>query len=148
MKPLGIVALLALGLILSGCGTSNASGSGNVNGNWSAALTNSDGTPAFAFTTSLMASGGNGITGLNFTFNTSSPCFVSGGTETGSFGLSGNFNGQVMGVFQFTIQSGTPNGNTLTLQGTVQNNTISGTWTLSGVTSGCTGSGNFKMNRM
>jgi hypothetical protein len=30
----------------------------------------------------------------------------------------------------------------------VNNNAITGTWTLTGVTSGCTGSGNFTMTKM
>jgi len=47
-----------------------------------------------------------------------------------------------------TITSATPSGNTLTLQGTVNNNAITGTWTLTGLTPGCTGSGNFTLTRM
>ena len=48
--------------------------------------------------------------------------------------------------FQMTVQS-TPPGNTLTLNGTLMGNTITGTWTLSGLMAGCTGNGNFTMNR-
>jgi hypothetical protein len=40
-----------------------------------------------------------------------------------------------------------PPGNTLTLNGTLTNSTIMGTWTLTGLTSGCTGNGNFTMSR-
>jgi hypothetical protein len=140
--------LLMLALILSACGGASSSNSGNINGNWTAALSDNNGTPVFAFTTSFTQSSGTGMSVTNFSFTTSSPCFVSGGTETGSFVLSGNFNGSVSGAFQMTIQSGTPSGNTLTLQGTVKNNSITGTWMLSGVTSGCTGSGNFTMMKM
>jgi hypothetical protein len=74
--------------------------------------------------------------------------FASGGSATAAFVLSGNFNGNVAGTFQLNIQSGTPSGNVFTVQGTVKDNTIVGTWTLVGVTSGCAGSGNFTMMRM
>jgi len=38
-------------------------------------------------------------------------------------------------------------GNQLQLNGALHNNTINGTWTLTGSTSGCTGSGTFTMNK-
>jgi hypothetical protein len=149
MRRLGIALLTAVSLFFVGCGGGNsAPGSGNINGNWTAMLSDTGNTPVFTFTTSLRQSGGNDVTVTNFTFTNSSPCFVSGGTETASFVLSGNFIGDVSGSFELHIQSETPSGNQLALEGTVKNNTISGTWSLSGVTSGCTGNGNFKINRM
>ena len=148
MKQFGIAIVLALGLILVACGGGNSSSANTVAGNWTATLTNTDGTPAFAFTTSLtQGSGTVVVTGTNLSFTTSTACFTSGGSQTGSFVLSGNFNGSITGAFQLTITSGTPSGNTLTLQGTVNNNTVTGTWTLTG-TGGCTGSGNFTMTKM
>jgi hypothetical protein len=144
MKLFGIVMLLAVGSVLVGCGGGHSS-SGNINGNWTATLSNTDNSPAFLFTTSLTQTDGSDVTVSNFTFTSKSPCFASGGTETGSFSLTGNFNGSVTGGYGMTIQSGTPSGNTLTLQGTVKNNTISGTWTLTGVSAGCTGAGTFTM---
>jgi hypothetical protein len=92
-----------------------------------------------------MSGGGLSITNLNFT--TATPCFVAGSTATGGFTLSGNTNGVTSGGFQMTIQSAGSATNVMTLQGTVSNNTISGTWTLSGTTSGCSGAGTFTMNR-
>jgi hypothetical protein len=150
MKRFGIAAVLALGLVLVACGggSGSSSSSSNVTGNWSAALTNADGTPAFAFTTSLtQGSGTVAVTGTNLTFMTSTACFTSGGSQTGSFVLSGNMNGNITGAFDLTIMSGTPSGNTLTLQGTVLSNTITGTWNLTG-TGGCTGSGTFTITKM
>jgi hypothetical protein len=148
MKPFGIALLLVVGLVLAACGGGNSSSSPNVTGNWSATLTNTDGTPALAFTTSLTQGNGTAtVTGTNLTFTTSTACFTSGGSQTGSFVLSGNFNGNITGAFQLVILSGTPSGNTLTLQGTVTNNTITGTWTLTG-TGGCTGSGTFTVTKM
>ena len=149
MKPFKIAIILALGLALAACGGGNSSSLGTVTGNWTATLTNTDGTPAFGLTTSLTQSNGTEtVTGTNLNFTTSNACFTSGGSQTGSFALSGNFNGNITGVFQLTITSGTPSGNTLVLQGNVNNNAISGTWTLTGVTSGCTGNGTFTMTKM
>jgi hypothetical protein len=147
MRYLGIAVLL-LGMTLVGCGGGNSSDSNNVSGNWTAALSDSNGAPVFAFTTSLMQNSGTVVSVTNLNFTTATPCFASAGSETGSFILSGNFNGNVTGAFQLGIQSGTPSGNTLVLQGTAKNNTISGTWTLTGVTAGCGGSGTFIMNKM
>ena len=149
MKHFGIGTVLAVGLILAGCGGGSSSAATNVAGNWTAQLTNNDGTPAFAFTISLAQSNGTAtVTGANLTFNPSTPCFTSGGLETGSFVLSGNVNGNITGTFQLTITSGTPPGNTLTLtQGMVNDNTISGNWNLTGVTPSCTGSGTFVITR-
>lgn len=90
---------------------------------------------------------GTNVSGTNINFTTSSPCFSTVSSETGGFTLSGNTNGVTTGSFELTIQSGTPSGNVMTLNGTLNNNTITGTWTLTGVTSGCTGNGNFTMNR-
>jgi hypothetical protein len=145
MKQVGISIVMAVGLILAACGGGSSSTSNTLTGNWTATLT---GTQDLTFTTSLSQSNGTTVTGTNLSFTTSTPCFTSGGSQTGSFVLSGNFNGNITGAFQLIITSGTPSGNTLTLQGSVNNNTITGTWNLTGVTSGCTGSGNFTLTRM
>jgi hypothetical protein len=148
MKQFGIATVLVVSVILTACGGGSSSSSDTVAGNWTATLANTDTTPAFTFTTSLTQSNGSTVTGTNLSFTISTACFTSGGTQTGSFVLSGNFNGNIAGAFQLTITSGTPSGNTLVLQGTVNNNTISGNWTLTGLTPGCTGSGTFTMTRM
>jgi hypothetical protein len=149
MKTICTAALLACVLMFAGCGGGNSSSAATVNGNWNASLMSSGSSnPVFAFTTNLTASNGTSLDVTHFTFTTSSPCFAAGETETGGFALAGNFNGNVTGTLQMTVQSATPSGNTLTLQGQVNNNVINGTWVLSGVTAGCTGSGNFTMNKM
>ena len=147
MKQFGIVFFLASALILAACGGGSSS-SNTLTGNWTATLTNTDQTPAFVFTTSLTQSNGSTVTGTNLTFTTSTGCFTSAASETGSFILSGNFNGNMTGTFQLTITSATPSGNTLTLQGNVNNNAITGTWNLTSLTPGCTGTGNFTFTRM
>jgi hypothetical protein len=144
MKRSFVNLILFSTMLLAACGGGN---SGNVNGTWTASLTNPDGSPAFNFTTSLTQNNGTNVSGTNINFTTSSPCFSTVSSETGGFTLSGNTNGVTTGSFELTIQSGTPSGNVMTLNGTLNNNTITGTWTLTGVTSGCTGNGNFTMNR-
>ena len=151
MRQIAVAVLLTLGLMLSACGGgSNSDNSGNVSGNWMATLTNPSGTPAFAFTTSFSQNSGSSTVNVtNLTFTTATPCFNSPTSETGSFMLSGNFNGNVTGGFGMSISTMVPASQTvLTLQGNVNNNTISGTWTLTGVQSGCTGSGTFTLTKM
>jgi hypothetical protein len=133
--------------VLAGCGST--SNGGNVNGNWTAALMNSSsgGSPVFNFTATFTQSSGSGVTITNLNFSSSTPCFAAGSTATGGFTLSGNQNGVTSGGFQMNIQSTGSASNLLTLQGTVSNNTISGTWALSGTTSGCSGRGAFTMNK-
>ena len=147
MKTLGTILVLGIALVLAGCGST--SNSGNVNGNWTAALMNSSsgGPPVFNFTATFTQSSGSGVTITNLNFSSSTPCFAAGSTATGGFTLSGNQNGVTSGGFQMNIQSTGSTSNLLTLQGTVSNNTISGTWALSGTTSGCSGSGAFTMNK-
>ena len=147
MKTLGTIIVLGIALVLAGCGTT--SNSNIINGNWTAALLNSSsgGSPIFNFTTTLTQSSGSSVSVTNLNFTTSSPCFASGSTATGGFTLSGNLNGVTSGGFQMNIQSTGSSNNLLTLIGTVSNNTISGNWTLSGTTSGCSGSGQFTMNK-
>jgi hypothetical protein len=145
MKKLAVALLLAAGLVLVGCGSNN-SNSSNINGNWSAVLTNSsDGSQAFTFTTSVTENNDGTLSVTNLTISSSS-CFVSGETESGSFVLGGNINGNVTGQFQFKVMSASPSNNVLTLTGTANGNTINGTWTLTGGT-GCQGSGNFTMTK-
>jgi hypothetical protein len=147
MKTLGTIFVLGIALVLAGCGSN--SNSNIINGNWTAALLNSSsgGSPVFNFTTTLTQSSGSSVSVTNLSFTTSSPCFASGSTATGGFTLSGNLNGVTSGGFQMNIQSTGSSNNLLTLQGTVSNNTISGTWSVSGTTSGCSGSGQFTMNK-
>ena len=146
MRKLAVALCLGMGLILVGCGSDKSSG--NINGNWTATLTDGSGGQAFAFTTALVATGSSGTLTVNsFHFSSTSPCFVSGETESGTFALSGDFSGNVSGQFGMSVLSGAPGGNTLTLTGTVNGGTISGTWVLAGSV-GCGGSGRFTMSRM
>jgi hypothetical protein len=143
MKRFGIIATMVFALIMGGCGMNGSNG--NINGNWTATLTGTQGSPTFDFTTSFTQSSGSELNIVNFSFTTSGGCFESQQTsETGSFSLTGNFNGNVSGSFAMTIRSTNGTDDVLTLQGTVSNGKITGTWTLSGSAS-CTGNGTFIM---
>lgn len=101
-----MVVLLLLGLSMAGCG-SNGPQSGNINGTWSASLTNADGSTAYTFSTTFTDTSSNGLSITNFTFTAPGPCFspytATQYSETGSFTLSGNFNGNITGTFGMTI---------------------------------------------
>jgi hypothetical protein len=143
-KQIGMIVLLALGLTVSGCGGgTGGSSSSNINGTWFATLTNADGSPAYTFSTTFTQGSGSTLSITSFTLTSTDPCLGSEQTtETGSFGLTGNFNGKVQGSFGMTI-TGTTN-DVLTLTGTVVGNTISGSWILAG--GGCSGQGLFTIH--
>ncbi len=144
-KQIAMIVFLALGLTMCGCGSSKSSG--DINGTWTVTLTNTNGSPAYAFQTTFTQGSGSTFSVTNFTFTSAGPCFASyQASETGSFGLMGNLNGNITGTFEMIITTMFPGAtnNVLTLQGTVNGNTISGTWTLTGLT-GCSGNGKFTM---
>jgi hypothetical protein len=147
MKTLGMIFVLGITMMLAGC--ANNADNGMIDGNWTVALmdSSSGGSPVFNFTATFTQSSGSGVTITNLNFSTATPCFVAGSTATGGFTLSGNQNGVTSGGFQMNVQSTGSTNNLLTLQGTVSNNTISGTWALSGTTSGCSGNGTFTMSK-
>ena len=140
MKRLAIV--LGLGTLMAACATDHTS----INGTWRATLSSSNGAEEFDFTTGLVAISNNGLNVTNLTFNSQNPCFPGTSTASGAYASSGDFNGNASGGFQLTVNS-TTGGNQLTLIGMLNQNSLAGTWTLTGQTSGCTGSGTFIMNR-
>lgn len=144
MKYFAVALLLIVGLTLAGCGSN--SHPGNINGSWNATLTDSSNATIFSFGTTLMVNGDGSLAISNFKFTSNSACFATASSETGSFTLSGDFNGNVKGSFGFSAQSASPTGSTLTLNGTANGNTITGTWSLTGT--GCTGGGNFTMTKI
>src|SRR5258708_30856175 len=145
MKQFAAALLLAVGLTLVGCGSKNSTPA-NINGTWNARLIDSNSVTAFTFGTSLVVNGDSSLSISNFTFTSNSTCFASAETESGSFQLTGNTNGNVNGTFGFVVNSATPAGNAITLNGTADGNTITGTWTMTGT--GCSGSGTFTMTKM
>jgi hypothetical protein len=146
MQQLWTILVLGSALALAGCGTNSSQNS--INGNWTAALMSSNaGSPVFNFTLTMNQTSGSNLTISNLNFTTANPCFASGTTTTGGFTLSGTFSGVTSGEFQMNVQSTGSSNNLLVLQGTVNNNSITGNWTLTGTAAGCSGSGSFTMNK-
>lgn len=145
MTKITAIALLGMSLILSSCGA-NSHLVGNINGLWAATLSSS-GAPTFTFMTDITvnANGALGSTSFNLTLN-NTPCSFPTTTESGSFTLTGNLNGQVSGTFHYVIMSTGVEVNTLTLDGTVTDGVITGNWKVTGATANCTGIGTFTMN--
>lgn len=143
MKYWTVAMLLAVAMTLVGCGSTSGNPA-NINGTWNATLIDTSSQTLFTLGTSLVVNGDGTLSISNFRFTSNEPCFPSASTESGSFTLSGNFNGNVTGSFGFVVNS--TSGNTLTLNGTATGNTISGSWSLGGT--GCTGTGTFKMVKM
>jgi len=146
MKYFVLLAVLVAGLAQIGCGSNDNSKASNIDGTWNASLVSSGNSPAFTFGTTMTSNGDGSVTITSFSFTNNTSCFSSE-TESGSFTLSGNLSGNVNGKFGMNVQSVSPSGNTLALTGTVNGNTITGNWTLTG-SSGCTGSGTFTMTKM
>jgi len=149
MKQFSAILLLAVCAALAACGSGSGSNAGNVNGTWTASLSEANNQTYGSLGLSMVTNTDGTLTVTNLTITAPSPCFnSSGSTATGSFSLTGNFSGSVTGQFSMTVQSGSASaGNTLTLSGTANGNTISGTWKVTGQF-GCTGNGTFTMTKM
>jgi hypothetical protein len=140
-----LVVTMAMTLIFTSCGA-NSHATGNINGIWSATLSNaSASTFAFQTTLTVNADGSLGTNSFSLTLN-NTPCTFPSTTESGSFTISGNFNGQVSGTFHYVITSTGTDSSVLTLNGTVSGGQITGTWSVTGGTVSCTGNGTFTMN--
>ena len=86
MKYFALATLLLATLAVVGCGSNSSSTPSNINGNWSATLTDTNNTTAFTLGTSLAVNGDGSLTVTNLTITSASPCFASGQTASGSFG--------------------------------------------------------------
>jgi hypothetical protein len=150
MKKVAIFGLLALELAFSGCGSSSpTTAASDTSGVWQAVMSGGAGeASALSFVTKFSVNGDGSLTISSFNFLNTDPqaCFVSGQTESGTANVSTDSTGLVTGTVTYVVQSGTPAGNTLTLTGTENGTTITGTWALTG-SGACTGSGNFTMTR-
>lgn len=154
MKKLAILTLLALACWVSSCGTTSTvppPTSTSASGNWEAQLTGGTGPAsqlnfviAFAVTdTNGGSSQPLSISGFSFFNNSSSSCFQTPPTVSGSATLSTSNTNQVSGTMTITVVSAAPAGNVLTLNGTtvtgtassgkLSNGAVSGTFTLQGV---------------
>jgi len=149
MKKLAMLFVLAVQIVVCGCGNSSPTSTPttSTNGNWEADLINGTGQGSllnFVVSFSVNNTGPLDITGFSF-FNAGS-CFETGlnaQTESGTATLSTSNAETVSGPFTLTITSattktalaltgtitGTSNGTTTTT-GTLSNGSVVGTWTL------------------
>lgn len=154
MRATILCTTLAVTLALLGCGNSNQVKPANLSGNWTATLQKTSGGTAFSFTSSITEVGGTVLNVSNLTFNPATSCFQSQTTASGAAQFSGGGYGYYTGggttAMSLTVKGLSSGGgtDTLNMQGTVNpDNSVSGTWTLNGVSVACSGSGGFTMTR-
>ena len=169
MKKLAMLALLAVGLAVCGCGNSTPKNSNTTTagGSWEALLSGGTGAASqLNFVTTFTVTDTTGVSNqpldiTGFSFFNDGACFANGvgtSTETGTATLNTSGTNSVTGTLNFTVTSVTPGGNTLSLTGnltgtsngtttttgTLSSGVVSGTWNLTGG-QGCTGGGTFIM---
>ncbi len=154
MRYLLVTCAVGLSLALFGCGNGNNSSPVNLSGNWNANLQLTSGAKALSFSTTLTEVGGSILNGSNLTFNPATTCFNSQTTESGAVQFSsggyGYYTGGGTTAMSLTIKGLSAAGaqDTLNLQGTANpDHSVSGTWTLNGVSTTCSNSGGFTMTR-
>jgi hypothetical protein len=146
----------ALGVLaaLLGCGNGNQVKPANLSGNWTASLQKANGSTVFSFSSSITEVGNTVLNVSSVSFNPATACFQS---QVGASGLAqfsssgyGYYTGGGVTVMSLTVKGLAAGGgtDTLTLQGTANpDSSVSGTWTLNGVSAACSGSGGFTMTR-
>jgi hypothetical protein len=156
MRPNWLPLVIALGpfLALLGCGNRNQVRPANLSGNWTATLQKANGSTVFSFSSSINEVGNTVLNVSNVSFNPATSCFQSqiGASGIAQFSSSGYgyYTGGGVTTMSLTVKGLAAGGgtNTLTLQGTANpDNSVSGTWTLNGVSATCSGSGGFTMTR-
>lgn len=167
MKKLAFLTVLALELAVCGCGggSSSSTTTTSTSGNWEAQLTGgTDQASLLNFITAFTVNNSGPLSITGFSFINAGACFANGAngsTQTGTANLTTSSTSAVTGTLTFTVQSVTPAGNTLTLNGnltgtssattgtsgTLSSGVVTGTWTLTGGQgdASCTGTGNFTM---
>lgn len=156
MRPTWLHLVLAVVLLLAllGCGNGNQLRPANLSGNWTANLQKANGSTVFSFSSSINEVGNTVLNVSNVSFNPATSCFQS---QVGASGLAqfassgyGYYTGGGVTTMSLTVKGVAAGGgtDTLTLQGTANpDNSVSGTWTLNGVSATCSGSGGFTMTR-
>lgn len=146
MKKLATLALLALEIIVCGCGNgaTSTTTTTSAGGKWQAVMVGGTGEASLVdFVTAFtVGSGGGSLSITAFSFLNTGACFVSGQTESGSATLVTSSTNAVTGTLTYTVTSGNPAGNVLTLNGTTVTGTsnngvltggaVTGSWTLTG----------------
>ena len=157
-----VAILLALSLLINGCGSGRPTAQSAAGGLWQAQLSGGAGNSSgFSFNTQFTVGGNGDLSISNFEFlnDNSNSCFpIDGGTVSGNMALTQNMaNNTVTGSMTFTVSSG---GNTLTLggdgssvTGTIVGTTLSdgmatGNWSLTGSGGACpNATGSFTMTQ-
>lgn len=130
---------LGMALLLAACGCGNNTHS-PIDGTWHAVGTGGNGMGQFDFTITLSSTSNNGLSVTNSTFSGSPLCFLA------QPDISGTFNGTT-GAFQLTMLGAVQRA-TEQMNGTLNGNTITGTWTLISVYLQCgNDSGPFTMTK-
>jgi hypothetical protein len=157
MSKVAGAVLVALSVLLTGCGNTSTTISSNGSF-WEATLIESSGAATqYDFDAQFSIAGSGSLSVNSITFFNSNPCFVSGQTGSGQAVLTVDTTTEaVTGTLDFNVQSGTPSGNALQLTNTSVTGTESGTsltgavvtgdWTLTG-SSGCTNGGTFTLRQ-
>jgi hypothetical protein len=167
MKQVAILLLLAMTLMVGGCGSTPTSVQTGAGGIWLAELSGGTGEASgFSFITQFTLNGNATLNITSFQFLTvnggSSDCFpINGGTVSGSIPLTLQSNDTVTGTITYTVTDG---GNTLTLTGnvvgtatesgggtnatyTLTSATITGNWSLKGSGNCSATGGSFSMTQ-
>ena len=156
MRPTWLHLVLAVVLLLAllGCGNGNQVRPANLSGNWTANLQKANGSTVFSFSSSITEVGNTVLNVSNVSFNPATSCFQSQVSASGLAQFSssgyGYYTGGGVTAMSLTVKGLAAGGgtDTLTLQGTANpDNSVSGTWTLNGVSAACSGSGGFTMTR-
>jgi hypothetical protein len=141
MKLVAVLILVAAGVGLLACGGTNTTTStaqSTASGTWQALLLDGTGNASsLNFVTTFTVDQDGTLGNVNIEFLTDDPCFTISNTAAGTLNVTISASGLVTGPFNFTVNSGTPAGNTLTLTGMENENVINGTWALTG-SAGCT----------
>jgi hypothetical protein len=157
MSKVAGAVLVALSVLLTGCGSTSTTISSNGSF-WEATLIESSGAAtAYDFNSQFSIGSDGTLSVSSIVFFTSNQCFVSGATAGGQAALTVDTTTEaVTGTLDFNVQSGTPSGNALQLTNTSVTGTESGTsltgavvtgdWTLTG-SAGCTNGGTFTLRQ-
>lgn len=155
-RPSLLPLTLALGVLIAllGCGNGNQVKPANLSGNWTANLQKANGSTVFSFSSSITEVGNTVLNVSNVSFNPATSCFQSQVSASGLAQFSssgyGYYTGGGVTAMSITVKGLAAGGgtDTLILQGTANpDNSVSGTWTLNGVSAACSGSGGFTMTR-
>jgi hypothetical protein len=146
MTKLWTALLLASVIVLAACGNSKNE---SIYGNWSATLmTGQTATANLAFTAGFYPATSGGVDTNNFRITKGNGCF--GPDTKANSSMSASETDLTMGLMSAaTDDSGVVVGSSvISLQGSMADGSVSGTWTMTSPLAICNGGGNFTMTRI